>query len=78
MHVEENSPAGNIILISESLPARASQVDDTLNIVVIKHLPQFPFILRGEKYAFSADIWDSIQEFFDDRGRAVKLKPKVN
>lgn len=73
-----NIPSGNIILIGKALCASSCEIDDALDIVLIKDLAQESLVFGGEEYPFGIYIWDIVQKLLNDGRRAIKLESEVN
>lgn len=77
MRRASDSPTSNVVLIRKCLSSRTSDVNYTLYLVLIEHLPKFALISLRENDTLDSNIRNVAEELLDDRGGAIKLEAKT-
>ena len=62
-----DEPASDIVLINKVSTPGLGEVDNAVNLILVKHLAQLPLIRFWEHDSLSCDVWNSVEEFFNDR-----------
>ncbi len=71
-------PTSDIVFIGGILASTSGEIDDSLDLILVKDLSELPLVAKWEKDLLDADIWKTVEEVFDLGGRAVELEAHID
>lgn len=72
------SPASNVVLIQLVRAPRLGEIEDKLNIIIVKHLAELPLVLLGEEDLLAPDVRILVQELLDLLARTEQLEAEIS